>query len=64
MVRMSGASRPVVVSRYRRPRSHEHSGRQAKVAASSLHTFTPGGSPLFQIAGFRYDEGNHAARPR
>ena len=41
--------RPVVVSRYRRPRSHEHSGRQAKVAASSLHTFTPGGSPLFRL---------------
>ena len=41
--------RPVVVSRYRRPRSHEHSGRQAKVAASSLHTFTPGGSPVFRL---------------
>ena len=40
---------PVVVSRYRRPRSHEHSGRQAKVAASSLHTFTPGGSPVFRL---------------
>ena len=37
------------VPRYRRPRSHEHSGRQAKVAASSLHTFTPGGSPLFRL---------------
>ena len=49
MVRMSGASVPWWCSRYRRPRSHEHSGRQAKVAASSLHTFTPGGSPLFRL---------------